>query len=78
MPICELRSGKNCTVWPQDKMVKVEHVKAHRTKKEHKDMLHFDKFVTEGDEKADELAKNRSNLDEGFMAEARAESMQQE
>ena len=38
-------------------LVEVEHVKAHRTKKEKKDMSHFEKFVTEGNEKADELAK---------------------
>ena len=35
-------------------VVEVEHVKAHRTKKEKKDMSHFEKFVTEGNEKADE------------------------
>ena len=37
-------------------LVEVEHVKAHRTKKE-KDISHYEKFVTEGNEKADELAK---------------------
>ena len=41
-------------------LVEVEHVKAHRTKKEKTDMSHFEKFVTEGNEKADELAKRRS------------------
>ena len=51
--------------------VEVEHVKADRTKKDKKDMSHFDKFVTEGTEKADELAKAGAMLDEGFMAEAR-------
>ena len=35
----------------------VEHVKAHRTKKEKKEMSHSENFVTEGNEKADELAK---------------------
>ena len=35
-------------------------------------------FVTEGNEKADDLAKAGTKLDEGFMAEARAETMQQE
>ena len=58
--------------------MEVEHVKAHRTKKEKKDMSHFEKFVTEGNEKADELAKAGAILDERFMAEARAETMQQE
>ena len=56
----------------------VEHVKVHRTKKEKKDMSHLEKFVTEGNEKADELAKEGAMLDEGFMAEARAKTMQQE
>ena len=32
-------------------------------------------FVTEGNEKADDLAKARAMLDEGFMAVARAETM---
>ena len=41
-------------------------------------MTHFEKFVTEGNEKADELAKGGALLDEGFMAEARAETIQQE
>ena len=45
--------------------VEVEHVKAHRTKKEKKDMSHFEKFVTEGNEKADELAKEGALLDGG-------------
>ena len=57
--------------------MEVEHVKAHRTKKE-KYMLHFEKFITEGIEKADELAKEGALLVKGFMAEARAETMQQE
>ena len=35
-------------------------------------------FVTEGNEKADELAKARAMLDEGFMAEARARTAKQE
>ena len=52
-------------------MVEVEHVKAHRTKKEKKDMSHFEKFVTEGQ-------REGAMLDEGFMAEARAKTMQQE
>ena len=56
----------------------MEHVKAYRTKKDKKDMSHFEKFVTEGNEKADELAKAGTKLNEGFMAIARAETMQQE
>ena len=59
-------------------VVEVEHAKAHRTKKEKKDMSHFENFVTEGNEKADELAKSGAILDHGFMAEARAETVRQE
>ena len=36
------------------------------------------RFVAEGNEKADELAKAGATLDDGFTAEARAETMQQE
>ena len=59
-------------------LVEVEYVEAHRTKKEKKDMSHFERFVTEGNEKADELAKEGAVLDEGFTADARAMTMQQE
>ena len=41
-------------------------------------MTQFERFVTEGNEKADELAKAGARLDESFMAEARAETMKQE
>ena len=58
-------------------MVEVETVKAHLTKKGKKEMSHFERFVAEGNEKAGELAKG-AMLDEGFMAEARAKTMQQE
>ena len=50
--------------------VEVDHVKAHRTKKDKKDVSHFEKL----DEKADELA-NVAILDEGFMAEVRAKTV---
>ena len=59
-------------------MVEVEHVKAHRTKRGKKDMSHFEKFVTDGYEKADELAKAGAMSDEGFVVETRAKSVQQE
>ena len=58
--------------------VEVEHVKANRTKIDKKDMSQFEKFVTKGNEKADELAKAGTMLDEGLMAEARAKTVQQE
>ena len=71
--------GKNCMTWQEGGIsVDVEHVKAHRTKKEKKDMSHYEKFVTESNEKADELAKEGALLDEeGFMAEARAKTKEE-
>ena len=39
-------------------------------------MSQFERFVTEGNEKAEELAKAGAMLDEGFMEEARAETLQ--
>ena len=59
-------------------LVEVDHVKAHRTQKEKKEMSHFERFVTEGNEKADELAKEGAMLDEWFMTKARAETAQQQ
>ena len=47
-------------------LVEVAHVKARRTKKEKEKMTHFERFVTEGNEKADELAKAGAMMDEGF------------
>ena len=41
-------------------------------------MTKMERFVTEGNEKADELAKAGAMLDEGFMAEARAETLKKE
>ena len=42
----------------------VANVKAHRTKKEKEKMTKIERFVTEGNEKADELAKAGAMLDE--------------
>ena len=42
----------------------VEHVKAHRTKNDQKEMSQFERFVTEGNEKAGELSKAGAMLDE--------------
>ena len=53
-------------------------VKAHRTKKEKENMTQFERFVAEGNEKVEELAKAGAMLDEGFMAEVRAKTVQQE
>ena len=59
-------------------LVEVEHVKAHHTENEKTKMSHFEKFVTEGNEKADELAKEGAMWDSGFLAQARASTIQQE
>ena len=59
-------------------LVEVEHVKAHRTKKDKKEMSHFEKLVTKGNEKADELAKAGAMLNEGYVAQVRAKTVQQE
>ena len=47
-------------------LVEVQHVKAHRTKKEKEKMTQFERFVTEGNEKADELAKAGAMLDKAL------------
>ena len=59
-------------------MVEVAHVKAHRAKKGKEKMAKIERFVTDGNQKADELAKAGAVMDEGFMAEARAEATKQE
>ena len=59
-------------------LVEVEHVKAHRTKKEKERMTQLERFITEGNEKADELAKAGAMMDEGFVAEVTAETIKQE
>ena len=58
--------------------MEVEHVKAHRAKKEKENRSQFEKFVTEGNEKADDLAKAGAMLDEEFMVELKEKTMQQE
>ena len=62
----------------KDMLVEVEHVRAHRTKKDKNDMSQFEKSVVEGNEKADVLGNTAAMLDEGFMAETRAKTVQQE
>ena len=62
----------------KENLMEVEHVKAHRTKKDKTYLSDFEKFVTEGNEKADELAKEGAMLDEGNMVETRAKTAQQE
>ena len=57
--------------------MEVAHVKAHRTKNEKAKMTKFERFVTEGDEKADELANEEAMLVEGFVAEVRSDTIKQ-
>ena len=77
---------QGCHFWDQhtlcgvvfDISVEVERVKAHRTKKEKRTMTKIVRFVTEGNEKADESAKAGAMLDKSFKAEVRAETMKKE
>ena len=59
-------------------LLEVEHVKAHRKEKDNKEMTHSEKLVIDGNERADELAKAGAMLDEGFMAQTRAKTVQEE
>ena len=56
----------------------MEHVEAHRNEKKKQQMSLFEKLITEGNEKADELEKVGTMLDGGFVAQARASTVQQE
>ena len=58
--------------------MKVEHVKAHRSKNEVQQMSLFERFVIEGSERADELAKEGAMMDGGVVAQVRASTVQQE
>ena len=58
--------------------MEVAHIKAHSTKKEKEKVTKFERFVTEGNEKAGELAIAGAMMDEGFLVEARAETVKQE
>ena len=73
-----IKIGKTHMSWlKRGILVEVAHVTAHRTKEEEK-MTKIEMFVTEGNEKAGELAKAGAMLDEGFLAEARAETLKKE
>ena len=79
MPIYGSNFGKNCIICRTGILVEVQHVKKHITRRKKRKICRiFEKFTTEGNEKADELAKGGALLDTGFMAEARPETMQQE
>ena len=79
MPICGSRVGKNRTVWPHEILWWEWSISKHTAQREIRKICRkFEWFVSEGNEKADELAKAGAMLDEGFRAEARAKTVQQE
>ena len=51
--------------------LEVKHVKAHRSRKEKHELTLFERFLTEANERADELAKYGAMLDGGQMAQIR-------
>ena len=57
--------------------LKFEKRPAYRSKKEKHEMSLFGRFATEGNESADELAKDGALLDGGEMAQIRASTIQQ-
>ena len=59
-------------------LVEVEHVKAHRTKKDKNKMSNLKSLSLMATRRRDELATEGAMLDEGFMAETRAKTVQQE
>ena len=73
------KSGKSCSfLTSKEILVEVVHAKAHRTEKDKKETTQFVKSVADGGEKADELAKEGAILEEGFVAQTRAKTFQQE
>ena len=56
--------------------LEVRHVTAHLCTKERQEMSLFERFVSEGNEKADDLAKDEAMLDRGEMAQIRASTVQ--
>ena len=58
--------------------MEVEHVQAHRSQEEEQQISLFEKFIIEGNEKADEQAKEGAMLDGGGMEQVRASTNQQE
>ena len=57
--------------------LEVEHIRAHSSTKEKQDLSLFERFVTEGNQRADQLAKDGAMLDGGEMAQTRASIVQQ-
>ena len=76
--LVELDLGRTAQSSPRRKTGRgVEHVKAHRSKKEKQQKSFFEKFITEGHEKADEQAKDGAMMDGGLMAQVRTSAVQQ-
>ena len=61
----------------ESKFLEVRHVKSHRSKKEKQTLSLFERLVTEGNGRADELAKDGTMLDGGEMVQRRASTVQQ-
>ena len=80
MPFCGKNFGKNYMGLVQRRiLVEVAHVGAAPHKKRKSKICRILKSLSlKAIEKADELAKEGAMLDEGFVAEARAETVQQE
>ena len=58
--------------------VEVGHVEAHRSIRERQQISLTEKFIIEGNEKADELTKAGARLDEGDVPDSRASTLRQE
>ena len=56
--------------------LEVRHVAAHLCKKERQDMSLVERFVSEGNEKADDLAEDEAMLDRGEMAQITVSTVQ--
>ena len=67
--------GKSHGLVERSILVEVEHVKAHRTKKEKNIMSQFQMFITEGNEKADDSTKANAMLNKKNVAKAGAKTM---
>ena len=71
------RRTQTCGFWSEAGiLLEVEHVKAHRSKKEKQEMSFFERFVTEGNERAGELATGGAILTGGDMAQISASTVQ--
>ena len=80
MHICGFWFGGRCIGWLHQEgttLPEVEHDKAHRAKKERQEMTCSERFVAEGNERADQLARDGAMLDGGEMAQIRASTFQQ-